>query len=221
MPRLTLLLVAAAALIAACGCGGINVVDAGPHVVRTRPVAAFQRIEVHGSTNVIVHRGGNARTLTVSGGKERVADVRTRVEGGTLIVTRHDESATVDLGDADVTVRVSAPSLAGVRVDGSGDVLLPELAGGPLDIQLNGSADVRGAGQLDDLDAGVDGSGSLDMGDVIARDATVDISGSGDADVHAERTLEARVHGSGDVHYRGDPKLTREVEGSGSVSPGS
>jgi putative autotransporter adhesin-like protein len=191
--------------------------DNGPHTVQSRPVAEFDRVEVHGSANVTVHPGSSA-TLTVEGGEKVVDDVTTRVEAGTLIVESHDSSATIDLSDDDATVVVHTPALVGARVDGSGDLALPELDGERLEVRVDGSGDITGAGRLAELDATVDGSGDLDLGDVVAQTATVTVTGSGDAEVDATRTLHIVCRGSGDVSYRGHPTVTKDVSGSGDVS---
>ncbi|MGZ4245540.1 MAG: GIN domain-containing protein [Solirubrobacteraceae bacterium] len=216
MIRATLILLTAAALaLIATGCG-VRFSD-GPHTVQTRSVSSFDRVQLRGSANVVVHRG-SASTLTVEGSKTRVDRVVTRVQSGTLIVDERGSSNTLDLSGDDLTVTVATPRLNAVSIDGSGDVSLPELRGGPLQVHIDGSGDVNGHGRLDALDAAVDGSGDIDMGAVRVQAARVNLSGSGDADVHAVRTLHAEVSGSGDVGYAGNPALTRDVSGSGDVS---
>jgi hypothetical protein len=217
MIRTTLILTSAAALALAVSACGLRIENDGPHTVQTRTVGSFHRVDLRGSTNVVVTRGENA-TLTVSGGRNRVRDVVTRVQSGTLVVEDRNSDATLHLGGDGPIVTVSTPSLVGARVDGSGDLSMARLAGGPLQLRVDGSGDVDGHGRLDGLDAAVDGSGDLDMGDVVAQSAKVNLSGSGDADVHAVRSLSAVVSGSGDVNYAGNPRVTRDVSGSGDVS---
>jgi hypothetical protein len=218
MFRATLILLSAAAVaLIACGCG-VRFSD-GPHTVQTRSVNAFDRLELRGSASVVIHRG-SARTLTVEGGKRRVDGVMTRVQSGTLIVEDRDSSNVLDLSGDQLTVTVSTPDLAAARIDGSGDLSLPELDGGPLQLRIDGSGDVDGHGRLDALDAAIDGSGDIDMGNVTVQTGKVNISGSGDANVHAVRSLKAVVSGSGDVEYNGDPRVSQSVSGSGDVSHG-
>ncbi len=218
MFKATLIVISTAALaLVVCGCG-VRFSD-GPHTTQTRSVRAFDRVEVRGSADVVVHRGVS-RTLTVAGGEHRVDDVVTRVQSGTLIVEDRGSSDTLDLSGDQLTVTVSTPRLTEARITGSGDVSLPELDGGPLGLRVVGSGDVDGHGRLDGLDAAINGSGDIDLGDVVTRAAKVNISGSGDADVHAVRTLDAVVSGSGDVQYTGDPRLSQDVTGSGDVSRG-
>jgi hypothetical protein len=216
MFRATLILLSAAVLaLLASGCG-VRFSD-GPHTVQTRSVNAFNRVEVRGSATVVIHRG-IARTLTLAGGRRRVDNVVTRVQSGTLIVEDRHSSDILDLSGDQLTVTVSTPHLAAARIDGSGDVSLPELNGGPLQLRIDGSGDVDGHGRLDALEAAIDGSGDIDLSDVVVQTGKVTISGSGDANVHAVRSLDTVVSGSGDVEYSGHPRLSQVVSGSGDVS---
>ncbi len=218
MFRATLILLTSAVLaLIAWGCG-VRFSD-GPHTTQTRSVSAFDRLEVRGWANVVVHRG-SSRTMTVQGGEHRIGDVVTRVRSGTLIVKDRGSSNTLDLSGDQLTVTVSTPRLTEVRIDGSGDVSLPELDGGPLRLRVVGSGDIDGHGRLDALDAAIEGSGDIDLGDVVVQAGKVNISGSGDADLHAVRALDAAVSGSGDVQYTGDPRLSQHVTGSGDISRG-
>ena len=219
MLRTTLILISVAVVAAAAAVivGGVRIGGDGPHIVQTRTVGTFDRIDLRGSADVVVTHG-NSRTLTVSGGRNRVRDVITRVQSGTLVVQQRDSDATLHLWGDGATVTVSTPSLLSARVDGSGDLSMAGLGGGPLRIRADGSGDVDAHGRLDALDAAADGSGDLHLGDVVAQSAKVSLSGSGDADVHAVRSLALVLSGSGDVSYAGEPQVTREVSGSGDVS---
>jgi hypothetical protein len=219
MLRTTLILISVAAVAVAVAVivGGVRIAGDGPHTVQTRSVGTFDRIDLRGSTDVVVTRG-NSRTLTISGGRNRVRDVITRVQSGTLVVEQRDSDPTLHLWGDRATVTVSTPSLVGAQVDGSGDLSLAGLAGGPLRIRADGSGDVDAHGRLDVLDAAADGSGDLHLSDLVARSVAVNLSGSGDADVHAVSTLAVVASGSGDVNYAGNPRVTRDVSGSGDVS---
>jgi hypothetical protein len=215
--RLLPLAVVAAVLALAVSACGVSISDDGPPMQQNRKTGEFDRLEVHGSADVVV-RPGRGGVVTVRGGRNRVRDTITRVESGTLFVEGRDSSGTIELGGGHVTVVVRTPSLAAARVDGSGDVTLAALRGRRLEVEVNGSADVRAAGRVAALDAEVDGSGDLHLEDLAAGSARLEIAGSGDADVDAERRLDVTLSGSGDVHYAGDPRLSEDVSGSGEIS---
>jgi hypothetical protein len=214
--RVLVALVGAALLavaVAACG-----VAEDGPHAVRSRQVAPFKRIEVHGSTEVVV-RPGKAGALRLEGGVNRVDDLRTRVEGDTLVVEKEDSSGTIDIGDDPARVVATAPGIEAVRIDGSGRVVLHGLRGARLATAIYGSGEVRAGGRVETLRSRVDGSGSLDLVSLDAEDAAVAISGSGAADLGSTDRLAGEIDGSGEITYGGDPTVSERISGSGRIQP--
>ena len=174
MFKATLVVISTAALaLVVCGCG-VRFSD-GPHTTQTRSVPAFDRVEVRGSADVVVHRGVS-RTLTVAGGEHRVDDVVTRVQSGTLIVEDRGSSDTLDLSGDQLTVTVSTPRLTEARITGSGDL---------------GDVVTRAA------KVNISGSGDADVHAVRTLDAVV--SGSGDVQYTGDPRLSQDVTGSGDV----------------------
>jgi hypothetical protein len=201
--------------LAVAGCG-VRVENDGHTTTETRPVHAFQRLELDGSAQVVVRRGPSRR-LVITGGSHRIDDVITRVQAGRLLIEPRDSVATVHIPDRPVTVIVSTPSLTGAAVHGSGTITADDLVGGDLETEVDGSGTIRASGRVDELAGSLDGSGALALGDLTARSATVDLAGSGDVHVAPRRTLTATVKGSGRVSYAGHPHVTRSVSGSGRV----
>jgi hypothetical protein len=205
--------VALALSISACG---VSIAEDGPHEVRSRDVAAFSRIEVRGSTEVTVEHGRD-RPLRLEGGANRIRDLRTYVEGDTLVIEQEDTSGTIDIGGDPARVVAQVPRVESVRIDGSGEVALRDLTGPRLETSIYGSGEVRADGTVERLRSRVDGSGSLRLAALRADDAAVAISGSGSADIGATDRLDAEIDGSADVTYGGDPAITEDVSGSGRI----
>jgi hypothetical protein len=216
--RLALALLATALIACALSACAVSIAEDGPHEVRSRPVAPFSRIEVRGSTEVTVEPG-KGRTLRVEGGANRIHDLRTRVEGKTLVIEQEDSSGTIDLGGDPARVVAEAPRIEAVRIDGSGKVDLGVLRGRRLGAAIYGSGEVRAGGRVERLRSRVDGSGTLHLASLRADEATVAMSGSGSADLGATERLDAEVDGSATVSYAGDPAITEMVSGSGRIQP--
>ena len=123
MARILALAATAAAVLLCCvSASGLGLFGGGVYA-ELRTVDDFNRIEVRGPADVVVRRGWNC-ILTVRGRRDRVADVVTRVESGTLFVAG---------GGGRVAVVTRTPSLAGARVDGSGQVRAGSLGAGCCD----------------------------------------------------------------------------------------
>jgi hypothetical protein len=217
LSRLTIASVAALALALAISACAVSVAEDGPHEVRTRDVARFTQIEVRGSTDVTVEHG-QQRALRLEGGANRIHDLKTFVEGDTLVVEQEDSSGTIDVGGDPARVVARVPRVDAVRIDGSGTVVLRGVHGPRLGATVHGSGEVRADGRVERLRSGVDGSGTLHLAGLGAVEATVAISGSGSADIGTTARLDAEIDGSGSVSYAGSPTITENVSGSGEVA---
>src|SRR5262249_45535520 len=113
--------VAALCVLALAACGS------GPKVTETRPVAAFDRIEVDGVTDVDVQTGPRS-ALQVTAGRKVIDSIDTKVQDGTLKVTGPHRGFDFITGDHGARVRVTVPSLRAVTIQGAGDVNLRGLA---------------------------------------------------------------------------------------------
>jgi hypothetical protein len=180
MIRTTLIITSAAVLAVAVSACGLRIENDGPHTVQTRPVGSFHRVELRGSANVVVGHGAS-RTLTVAGGRNRVHDVVTQVQSGTLIVEERNSDETLHLGDDTPTITVNTPSLASARIDGSGDLDFGHVVAQSATVNLSGSGDA-------DVHA--------------VRTLAAVVSGSGDLSYAGNPQVTRRVSGPGDVSHR-------------------
>ena len=195
------------------------------------------------SVDVVVHEGAST-SVAVTGDPSVRERLKTRIAGDTLFVDLDPKSCfgiCVQVGDDDAKVDVALPALRAATIEGSGDLVVTgNGAHAELDLNVEGSGDVRYAGNVDVLRCKIDGSGDVVLhgagkrletlihgsGDVNARDFPVagglyfpDLEGSGDVItvVHGG-DMSVRLHGSGDLVYSGDFRITSlDVSGSGEM----
>lgn len=205
----------------------------GSGVVKTeaRTVEAFSSIESGGSWAVDVVHGDKA-TVTVTGDDNIVALLSTTVVDGKLAIKSNSSFST----KVPLVVKVTMPSIASLKVSGSGQSSISDVKATKLGIETSGSGNVSFRGNADDigvrasgsgqvvlfgkaksLDVTVSGSGNVDGSALEVAVATVKASGSGNVAVHATTSLDVTVSGSGGVVYAGAPKLSKKVSGSGTV----
>jgi hypothetical protein len=119
-----------------------------------------------------------------------------------------------------MAVEIGTPSLEAVALAGDGIVTVTGASGRRLTVQLAGTGLVQVSGAVDGLDAMLDGTGNLELGDLKARDVEAVVSGTGRVIVKPSRALDASVPGTGSIVYRGHPsKVTTNITGSGAVVP--
>lgn len=203
-----------------------------------RNVAAFTRVQLAGSMEVIVTQG-SAQKVEVVGLAEDLKEVETTVEKGRLRVgTVNHSGISWRNFKGPVKVYVTVTSLDGLSVSGSGHLHADNtLTSKTMTVAVSGSgklkaplqaevveASISGSGQLQlsgstkSLSAGVSGSGRIEASELKASSCEARISGSGNCRVNVAETLDAHISGSGSVLYTGSPKVTSHVAGSGRVS---
>ena len=218
----------AAILVLAVGGAAVAVVDrggssssgtkgSGVPATLIREVAAFDRVELAGSNNVAIHVGGRQRVV-VEADDNLLGRVTTKVRTSTLVIANTPGSFTTR---SPMRVDVTVPSLSGITLSGSGNVVVSGVKADRFDVSLPGSGTLTGSGAATRLDVTVPGSGSVELIPLAAKDVRASVSGSGSIFVKATERLDASVSGSGAILYAGHPTaVTKNVTGSGAITGG-
>jgi hypothetical protein len=208
----------------------------GPAVKQDRDGGKFNEIHTHGSFNVEITDGAtNSVKVEAQQNLQQYIEVENR--GGELHI-RNKEGYNIQ-PDGEITIYVTAPSLKGIYLAGSGNVKSTNQLNGSdvfeiksagsgnvtIDIEtaslktsIAGSGNVTLKGKTSDLEGKIAGSGNIRAKDLQSANTSVQISGSGNAEVVATQKLNTNIAGSGDVKYWGNASVDSKVRGSGSVS---
>jgi Putative auto-transporter adhesin, head GIN domain len=244
MRKLLIIAPLAAVLAAACSAGARegdgeraqrDGRPSGAQGQRDFQVGAFESVSLEGAHDVVVTVGG-APSVRAEGDAEAIERLDIRVENGALkIGSRRNGWFSRDHGR--VTVHVTAPSLNGAAIGGSGDMRIDRVEGARFDASIGGSGDmeigalrarqaqfsiagsggIRAAGQAEEADISIAGSGSVSAESLELRRADVSIVGSGDVSLRASEAVDASIMGSGDVNVTGAARCTVSKMGSGDV----
>jgi hypothetical protein len=208
---------------------------------RSFEVGAFERVSLEGSHDVVVTVGG-APSVRAEGDADAIARLEISVENGALkIGTRRESNWSLRRHRGNVTVYVTAPSLNGAAIGGSGDMRIDRVEsqrfaasiGGSGDMEIGalrarqanfsvaGSGGIRAAGSAEEADLSIAGSGSLSLESLETRRTDVSVVGSGDVSIRASETVDASIMGSGDVVVHGAARCTVSKMGSGDVRCGA
>jgi hypothetical protein len=197
--------------LALAGCGG-------PPVDSARRVAPFRGLEVAGGVHVAVVRGATP-SVSVHGRADVIDRVRTRSSGGLLRISVKDRGIVIGHDPMnDVRVRVTAPRLGDVRIKGSGNVDLGDVATRSLHFSITGAGDVTARGTVRSLTAIIHGAGGADFSKLATRTARVEVHGAAGVSLNVSDRLDVELHGAGEVRYRGNPTVTQDVRGAGDVT---
>ena len=192
-------------------------------VSEQRTVAAFKAVELFGPYHVVIRAQGK-QALELSGERKQLADVETIVTGNTLIVrpvSRNGFHFSSGRHRPDVTIHITASTLASLRATGSGDVELDQVSGDQFSVSAEGPGDVRASGAARELAVTSRGSGNLDLHQFSAVNVNLAMSGPGDVTLSGVGgELTADVRGSGDLHADALrlSKLTARLRGPGNAT---
>lgn len=107
---------------------------ASPLTTEQRPLGAFSAIQASVPYHLVIKAQG-APSLSLSGPKEKLDNIETVISDDTLVIrNRAKFNFTFNLGRSQaeaVTIMVSAPMLKALKLSGSGDVDLDQLASSP------------------------------------------------------------------------------------------
>jgi hypothetical protein len=210
-----------------------------PRVVvqsETRPVDVFTEVNLGGSARVIVKQG-SPQSVVVEASPEALAEFETVVKNKQLrLGFRRDNDMKFKIRDrGPVTVYVTAPSLTGLTVAGSGqldtdgpikaesmnlsvagsgNLRVTQLSATSLQTSVAGSGNLQIAGTCPQHEISISGSGDVKAQDLKAETCKVRISGSGNAYVYASKTADARISGSGNVFVAGGGQMTSSPTGA-------
>lgn len=234
-PISAILFVASSVALAACSRDRVEA--AGPKTARSFDVGNFSKIAVSGPYDVRIKTGG-APSVSASGPQNILDTMEVVVDGDTLKIRPKRDARSISFGKHEsVVVDVSAPSIAGAAIAGSGDIEIDKVSGtdfagdiagsgslglGTVDVQnlaikIGGSGDVRGSGKSRSAVYKIAGSGDIALDSLQTESLEVAIAGSGNVGAHASQTAKVRIMGSGDVAVTGGAKCETSKMGSGDI----
>jgi len=162
------------ALLAGGGSSSSAVQGSGVAATQSRVLARFSSLDLAGSSNVTVV-AGERQSVVVHADSNLIRHVTTRVVAGTLVVGTTG-SFTIK---TPMSVEVSAPSVASVKLSGSGNISVNKIEASRLTLTLSGSGVLYARGTATQLDVTIGGSGMAQLNDLVARHVRAVVTGMG------------------------------------------
>jgi hypothetical protein len=213
-----------------------KVIGKGPSVTENRIIADFSQVEM-GVPGHLYYTPGTQFKVEITGQQNILDIIETEVKGDMLRV-KFKDGRSISRHDG-VTVKVTAPDLTGLGVNGSGNLHADPFQPSSATLWVNGSGEltvnkvntaflegrISGSGEIKvfggsatDVKLSISGSGEIEAAGLDAENVTTTTSGSGDMEVKASKLLDCKISGSGDVRYKGSPRVSTSISGSGRVT---
>lgn len=209
---------------------------------RTLSVTDFDKLRVDGGfiVDVTTGRGTSAKIV---GSQAAIEATNVVVQGRQMVIRKNASAWGGYPGQtpAIATIRITAPALINVWVNGPAKVSVDRLKGARVAAAVEGAGELNigvvtaddaniaqvGSGRLSiagtvaNLTMTARGAGTLDAGRLEAADAKLTSESAGQVTVAVKRAVTGTVAGSGSVTVLGKPACTLKTTGSGTVICGA
>jgi len=118
-----------------------------------------------------------------------------------------------------LVVNINTPNYDEVSLSGSGNINILDFKNNNLSLNISGSGNITGNGEVETLVVKINGSGNLMSKEIKSKSATITINGSGVGKVFASDSISAKINGSGNIKYFGNPEnVDSIINGSGDIN---
>ncbi|MFL6632568.1 MAG: head GIN domain-containing protein [Massilia sp.] len=138
--------------------------------------------------------------------------VEGRGSGAVLLTGRVSSLDVMQDGSGSIDATTLQSGGGNLTLNGSGRVVAGRMQGERLTASLNGSGQLRATGAVRHLAARSNGSGHLDLADLVSEQADLSSTGSGGMTANVQQSLVAQNGGSGGIRVYGNP-AQRTVSG--------
>ena len=211
MRRIQILLTVATLFAAGCG---QTVRGSGKVITEPRTVNGFKEVSLRGGGQLTVDQNGT-ESLTITADENLLPYLTSEVSGNRLILGTREHTNLRP--SKDIVYKLTVKDLNRLEVAGDGSADARGIRTERLTVVVAGSGSLSAAGNADEQEIMIAGSGDYRGADVRSKAVKINIMGSGNADLNASDKLDATIMGSGDIKYTGSPIVSQNILGSGSV----
>jgi hypothetical protein len=214
-----------------------TIYGSGNIVTETRPISAFNRVDVK-PIGILRIKQGNQERLVIETDDNLIHFFEAQVIDRELVICIRKgmginlqpsqpiifnlwvkQLREINLSGA---VGLEAPNLdvnrLSVMVRGAVNVDMPGLHAKRLTLRMSGAGSVRTAGRANQQNVTINGTGKYRAGNLISAAAEVSVSGTSAAELWVHDHLDAKVSGCSVIRFYGNPGTVRTaVHGLGSI----
>ena len=185
----------------------------GNIISENRELTNFSSINLIGGIDVNI-KFSDKYNCTVVSDENLIPYIKTEVVNNNLQISINKNYSSIE----GIEVNVNAPEYDEVSISGSGDINILDFKNNNLSLNISGSGNIIGNGEVETLVVKINGSGNLMSKEIKSKSATITINGSGDAKIWASDSISAQINGSGDIEYSGNPiNVKSKINGSGDI----
>ena len=190
-----------------------NIEGSGNIISESRELNNFTSIILLGSIDVNI-KTSESNNCVVVADDNLIPYIKTEVVNNKLNISLNESYAS----EEKLVVNINTPNYDEVSLSGSGNINILDFKNNNLSLNISGSGNITGNGEVETLVVKINGSGNLMSKEIKSKSATIIINGSGDGEVFASDSISAKINGSGNIKYFGNPEnVDSIINGSGDI----
>ena len=190
-----------------------NIQGSGNIISESRELNNFTSIILLGSLDVNI-KTSESNNCVVVADDNLIPYIQTEVANNKLNISLNESYSSEDK----LVVNINTPNYDEVSLSGSGNINILDFKNNNLSLNISGSGNITGNGEVETLVVKINGSGNLMSKEIKSKSATITINGSGDGEVFASDSISAKINGSGNIKYFGNPEnVDSIINGSGDI----
>ena len=185
----------------------------GNIISESRELNNFTSITLLGSIDVNI-KTSESNNCVVVADDNLIPYIKTEVVNNKLNISLNESYSS----EEKLVVNINTPNYDEVSLSGSGNINILDFKNNNLSLNISGSGNITGNGEVEILVVKINGSGNLMSKEIKSKSATITINGSGDGEVFASDSISAKINGSGNIKYFGNPEnVDSIINGSGDI----
>ena len=190
-----------------------NIQGSGNIISESRELNNFTSIILLGSIDVNI-KTSESNNCVVVADDNLIPYIKTEVVNNKLNISLNESYSS----EEKLVVNINTPNYDEVSLSGSGNINILDFKNNNLSLNISGSGNITGNGEVETLVVKINGSGNLMSKEIKSKSATITINGSGDGEVFASDSISAKINGSGNIKYFGNPEnVDTIINGSGDI----
>jgi len=209
-----------------------TIITLNAQTTQTRPLTAFSKIQVADAVNVF-YSTSDTLEVKVSGDEKEIANVETKIEGSTLIISAKGKSKNPvnvyiknkHLNDVVCSGASSFKSLNTIKTDSisftasGASHISATVQSKKINDAQRGASEISLSGTTNELKAELSEASSLKAYDLTSKKANVLTSGASRANVNANEKLVANASGASNIRIKDEVKdITADATLAASIS---
>ena len=191
-----------------------NIQGSGNIISESRELNNFTSIILLGSIDVNI-KTSESNNCVVVADDNLIPYIKTEVVNNKLNISLNESYSS----EEKLVVNINTPNYDEVSLSGSGNINILDFKNNNLSLNISGSGNITGNGEVETLVVKINGSGNLMSKEIKSKSATITINGSGVGKVFASDSISAKINGSGNIKYFGNPEnVDSIINGSGDIN---